>query len=192
VVEVAVTVGDLGWARDAANRLSATASTREAPMLAAASLACAGAVRLAEQQPSEALRALRQAWSAWTELQAPYEAARTRVLIGRACRALGDEDSAVLEFAAARWTLEQLGAVEDLARLDALRAPAATAPPDGLTLRELQVLRLVATGATNRAVADELFLSEKTVARHIANIFTKLGCSTRAAATAYAYRRSLV
>jgi DNA-binding NarL/FixJ family response regulator len=114
------------------------------------------------------------------------------VLIGRACRALGDEDSAALEFASARWTFEQLGAVAELERLAALRTPADSAPPDGLTLRELQVLRLVATGATNRAVAAELFLSEKTVARHVANIFAKLGCSTRAAATAYAHRQSLV
>ena len=191
VVEVAVAVGDLDWARAAADRLAAAASAREAPMLAAAAQACAGAVLLGEKKPAEALPVLRRAWSAWMQLQAPYEAARTRVLIGRACHELGDADSAVLECAAARWTFEQLGAVTDLARLEPDRAPAGP-PPHRLTLRELQVLRLVATGATNRAISEDLFLSEKTVARHVANIFVKLGCSTRAAATAYAHRHALV
>ena len=97
-----------------------------------------------------------------------------------------------MEFDAARRVFDQLGAAPDLARVDAL-APA-TAPPaaGGLTAREVQVLRLLATGKTNRAIAADLFLSEKTVARHVANIFAKLGLSSRSAATAYAYEHDLV
>jgi DNA-binding NarL/FixJ family response regulator len=105
---------------------------------------------------------------------------------------LGDEDGALLEFDASRWVFQQLGAAPDLARVEALLRLASAAAPGGLTTRELQVLRLVATGRTNRAIAADLFLSEKTVARHISNIFTKLGISSRAAATAYAYQHDLV
>jgi DNA-binding NarL/FixJ family response regulator len=114
------------------------------------------------------------------------------VLVGLACRALGDEDTAEMELDAARWVFEQLGAATDVARVTALSRRPAAVSPGGLTLREVQVLRLVATGATNRAIAGELFLSEKTVARHVANIFTKLDLSSRAAATAYAYEQHLV
>jgi DNA-binding CsgD family transcriptional regulator len=193
-VEVALTVGDLAAAREAADRLAVAAARRQAPMLTASSLQCTGAVLLAEKQAREAVPLLRRAWTAWQELDAPYDAARTRVLLGRACRELGDADAAALEFAAARWVFEQLGAVTDLAQLAAVAGSgrAAAAPPDGLTLREVQVLTLVATGATNRAIAGQLFLSEKTVARHVANIFVKAGLSSRAAATAYAYRHRLV
>ncbi len=195
LVEVALAAGDVAAAREAVDGLTEAASLRQAPMLAAAAATSAGAVLLAEHRWAEALRSLRQAFAGWQELHAPYEAARTRVLLGRTCRALGDEDSAALEFAAARWSFEQLGAVGDLARLDDLQRPSrheSARPPDGLTLRELEVLRLVATGATNRAIAGTLFLSESTVARHVANIFTKLGCSSRSAATAYAHRHALV
>ena len=123
----------------------------------------------------------------WQQVEAPYVAARVRVLIGLACRALGDDDGGGLELDAARAVFEQLGAAPDLARIDALAEGAAPAHRHGLTPRELQVLRLVAAGKTNKAIAAELFLSEKTIDRHVSNIFTKLDVPSRAAATAYAY-----
>jgi len=148
-----------------------------------------GAVLLAEGNPAAALSICRTAWALWRELQVPYEAARTQVLIAQACRALDDNDSADLELTAAcRW-FEHLGASVDLARLKSGGAPPRRAA--GLTPRELQVLRFIATGITNRAIADALGLSEKTVARHISNIFNKLDVSTRAAATAYAFEHRL-
>jgi DNA-binding NarL/FixJ family response regulator len=122
----------------------------------------------------------------------PYEAARARVLIGLACRQLGDEETAEMELDAASWTFGQLGAVPDVVRAQSFSRRAAAKPAGGLTGRELEVLRLVATGKTNRSIAADLFLSEKTIARHVSNIFTKLGLSSRAAATAYAYEHDLV
>ena len=123
------------------------------------------------------------------ELEAPHQAARVRLLIGVACRDLRDGASAELEFEAARGTLEQLGARPDLERL--ARAAGSTRP-GGLSRREREVLTLVAAGKTNRAIATELFISEKTVARHVSNIFTKLRLSSRAEATAYAFKHGLV
>ena len=114
-----------------------------------------------------------------------------RVLVGLACRALGDEDTAALELDAARSVFEQLGAAPDLARVDAL-SRSGVRRRSGLTPRELQVLRLVAAGATNKAIAAELVLSERTVDRHVSNILTKLRVPSRAAATAFAYERKLV
>ncbi|MPZ16142.1 MAG: DNA-binding response regulator, partial [Chloroflexi bacterium] len=113
-------------------------------------------------------------------------------LIGLCCRALGDEDGAEMEIDAARWVFQQLGAAPDLARVDALSQRTAARAAGGLTAREVEVLRLVAAGKTNRTIAAELFLSEKTVARHVSNIFTKLDLSSRAAATAYAYEHHLI
>lgn len=139
-----------------------------------------------------ALAALRRAWSEWQELEAPHEAASTRALIGLACRGLGDEDGAAMELDAARWAFQELGAVPDVARMDALSRTAAPKDTGGLTARELEVLRLVAAGKTNRTIAADLFLSEKTIARHVSNIFVKLGVSSRAAATAHAYEHDLV
>jgi DNA-binding CsgD family transcriptional regulator len=139
-----------------------------------------------------ALAVLRGAWTAWQELEAPYEAARVRVLLGLACRELGDQEGAELELDAARGVFQQLGAVPDLARVQALSRKAAPKAAGGLTGREVQLLRLVAAGKTNRAIAAELVLSERTVDRHVSNIFTKLGVSSRAAATAYAYQHQLI
>jgi DNA-binding NarL/FixJ family response regulator len=113
-------------------------------------------------------------------------------MMGMACRELGDGESAEMEFDAARWVFQDLGAAPDLARVEALSRRRAGRHAGGLTVREAQVLRLVATGKTNRAIAADLFLSDKTVARHLANIFTKLGLSSRSAATAYAHRNGLV
>ncbi len=153
---------------------------------------------LAEGDGRSALASLRQAWARWHELEAPFEAARVRVLIGRACRALGDEATAQIEFEAARRAFDQLGAGPDLAGVEAeLRAAfAAPAGPEpgnaaGLTAREIEVLRVIAAGKSNRAIAETLGISEKTVARHVSNIFLKLDVSSRAAATAFAYEHGL-
>ena len=134
--------------------------------------------------------ALRAAWVLWRDLRVPYEAARTRVLLGRACRAAGDEDGAQLELDAARAIFARLSAGTDLAEVERLLG--GTGAAGGLTPREAEVLRLVATGRTNRAIAEELVLSEKTVARHLSNIFAKLDVGSRAAATAWAYEHRIV
>ena len=135
-----------------------------------------------------ALVALRRAGETWLALEAPYEIARTRVLVGEACRLLGDEEAAVLEHDAARSIFERLGAKPDLARFEAPSTGDAT----GSRARELEVLRLVAAGKTNREIAASLVISEHTVARHVQNIFAKLGLSSRAAATAFAFEHDLV
>ena len=124
-------------------------------------------------------------------MDAPYESARTRMLIGRAYLAMGDEDAAAMELDAARWAFERLGAEPDLAAIESLVPSAAVQPAEGLTGREVEVLALVATGMTNRQIATELVISEKTVARHLSNIFVKLGVTSRAAATAYAFQHDL-
>jgi DNA-binding CsgD family transcriptional regulator len=151
-----------------------------------------GAVELAEGNAQAALGSLRRAWQVWEQVEAPHLAAQLRVLIGLACRSLGDEDGSRLELDAARAVFEELEAAPDLARLDALMAGASPGRAHGLTRRELEVLRLVAAGKTNKAIAASLFLSEKTVDRHVSNIFTKLDVPSRAAATAYAYEHKLV
>ncbi len=190
--EILLSAGDVAKARAAADELAAIATELDAPLLRAASAHTTGAVLLAEGDARGALAALRHAWTVWREMEAPYEAARARVLVGVACRVLGDEDAAEMEMDAAGRVFRQLGATTDLARVDALSPKAIPAAAAGLTAREVQVLGLVATGKTNRAIAGELRISEKTVARHVSNIFTKLGLSSRAAATAYAYQHDLL
>ena len=191
-VEIMLAADDVHAARGAADELTQLAGDLAAPLLGAVAAHARGAVLLAEDDPRTALDALRGAWAAWQDLEVPYEAARVRVLIGLACRELGDEDSAEMELDAARWVFQQLGAAPDLARVEALSGRAAARAAGGLTERELQVLRLVAAGETNKAIAADLFLSERTVDRHMSNIFTKLGVSSRAAATAYAYQHHLL
>jgi DNA-binding NarL/FixJ family response regulator len=161
-------------------------------MLAAMVEQARGAVDLAEGDAQAALGSLRRALQQWLDLGAPYEAARVRTLVGLACRALGDEDTAAMELEAARSAFAQLGAEPDVARVDTLRRSGAAADVHGLTPRELQVLRLVAAGTTNKAIAAELVLSERTVDRHVSNILMKLRVPTRAAATAFAYEHKLV
>jgi DNA-binding CsgD family transcriptional regulator len=195
-VEIALTADDIVTARESADRLAAMAAQADAPLLQAMALRADGAVRLAEGDVEGALGVLRRAWEAWAALDAPYDAARVRVLTAAACRALGDADGATSEADAARDVFTRLGATPDLAWLDADTGTAAGAgaaqPPAGLSAREIEVLRLVAAGLTNRAIADALTISERTVDRHVSNIFTKLDVSTRAAATAFAYRYGLV
>ena len=191
-VEITLAAGDVASARAGAEELAQTAASLDVAALRAVAGVAMGAVRLAEGDAPAALEVLRRAWREWQELDAPYEAARTRVLLGLACRALGDEDGAALELDAARWVFTGLGAPTDAARVDALVGASTPAAPGGLTAREVQVLRLVAAGRTNRAIAGDLFLSEKTVARHLSNIFAKLDVASRSAATAYAYEHGLV
>ena len=187
-VEVLLEAEDVGAARAAADELAGIAAQLDAPYLNALAAHASGAVLLAEGDPRAALTALRDAHRSWRDLDAPHPAARVRLLIAVACRELGDGASAELEFAAARGVLEELGAAPDLERLARL---AGSPRPGGLSRREREVLILVAAGKTNRAIAAELFISEKTVARHVSNIFTRLGLSSRAAATAYAYKHGL-
>jgi DNA-binding CsgD family transcriptional regulator len=191
-VEIMLAVGDLQAARDAAGELTEIAESYDTLALRAVADHARGAVLLAEGDARAAVVALRGAWQAWRELEVPYEAARVRVLVGLGCRALGDEEAAAMELEAARTVFAQLGAAPDLARLEALAHPEAAWKAHRLTERELQVLRLVATGATNHAIASQLFVAEKTVDRHVSNIFTKLGVASRAAATAYAYQHRLL
>jgi DNA-binding NarL/FixJ family response regulator len=150
-----------------------------------------GAVALDRGDARAAVGPLRRSLETWQRVGAPYLAARLRVLVSRACRALGDEEGAALELEAARAVFQELGAAPDLARLDVGEPVPGGASP-GLSSRELQVLRLVAAGKTNKAIAAELFLSERTVDRHVSNIFAKLGVPSRAAATAFAYEHKLV
>jgi DNA-binding CsgD family transcriptional regulator len=191
-VDIMLAVHDVPAAHAAADELSKIAGELDSPFLRAASAHATGAVLLAKGDARSALLALRAAAAAWREFPVPYEGARSGVLVGLACRALGDEDAAELELDAARQTFETLGAVPDLVRLREVRKQRSLDSADRLTPRELEVLRLVAAGKTNRAIADELGISEKTVARHVSNIFMKLDLPTRAAATAYAYKHDLV
>ena len=191
-VEIILTTGDVAGARRAADELADLAEALDSPYLRAASGHATGSVLLAEGNPLAALTALHSAAAIWHTLDAPYEAALGRVLIAQACRALGDEDSAAVDLDAARRAFIRLGAAPALARLDELDGKSEPKAAGGLSPREVEVLRLVAAGKTNRGIASELVLSEKTIARHISNIFIKLGVSTRAAATAYAYEHNLV
>ena len=189
-VDVLLAAGDVAAARAAADELAGLAGTRELPLLDALAAAATGAVLLAEGEPVAALPRLRGACAGWRALDVPYEEARARLQVGLACRALGDTDAADLEIGAARATFERLAARPDLARLD--RLTAGGRPGAGtLSAREREVLRLVATGRTNREIASALVISEHTVGRHLQNIFAKLGLSSRAAATAYAYEHDL-
>ena len=186
-VEITLAAGEVESARRACLELEVIATGYESAMLGALVAHARGAVHLAEGESREALVSLRKAGGTWHALDAPYEIARTRVLIGDACRLLGDEEAAVLEHDAARDIFARLGATPDLARFEV-----STRASHGLSGRELEVLRLVAAGRTNREIASSLVISEHTVARHVQNIFAKLGLSSRAAATAFAFEHDLV
>jgi DNA-binding NarL/FixJ family response regulator len=192
LIEVMLATGSISAARLAADEMAQMAGEIRAPLLLAMAERAQGAVLLAEGDPLAALASLRPSAAAWQALDAPYDAARTRVLIGLACRALGDPDAATLELDAAANTFGALGAGPDLARVEALLHERAAPLAGGLTAREVEVLRLVASGKTNREVAADLVISERTVARHVSNIFDKLGVPSRAAATAYAYEHGLI
>jgi ATP/maltotriose-dependent transcriptional regulator MalT len=186
-VEIALAAGEVDEARTACLEFDELARRYESAMLDAIVAHAQGAVALAEGDAQSALARLRRAQRIWLELDAPYEVARARELIARACCGLGDDEAGTLELEAARELFERLGAAPDLARVS---TPAAST--HGLSGREVEVLRLVASGMSNRAIASTLVISEHTVARHVQNIYTKLGLSSRAAATAFAFEHELV
>lgn len=190
-VEIMLTVGELDEARVACDELGRISARYESDLLSALVAYARGSVAVAEGDPERALPLLRDALQRWQEVEVPYDAARTRVLIAHACGMLGDEEAAALELEAAREAFARLGATPDLARVDAL-AGGTDAPTHGLTARELEVLRLVAAGRSNREIAAALVISEHTVARHLQNIFAKLDVSSRTAASAFAYEHDLV
>ena len=189
-VTIMLAAGDLAGARAGAEELEEAAARFGATLVRARAFRAMGAVQLEEGDARGALEKLRAAWSAWKELDALYEIARTRVLLGKACRALDDHDGASMHFDAARAAFSTLGAAPDLTALAKLDKPRAG---DGtLSARELEVLNLISSGSTNREIANALVISERTVARHLSNIFTKLDVSSRTAASAYAFKHGLV
>lgn len=191
-VEVLLAAGDLAGARETCDELEATAAGYGSQMLAAVAAQSRGTVLVAADEPEDALPLLRRALEQWHGLDVPYEAARVLVLVGQASRALGDEEGAHSEWAAARETFADLGARPALERLDAQVAGDADRDTCGLSERQLEVLQHLAAGRTNREIADALVISHRTVERHVSDIFTKLDVSSRAAATAYAYEHDLV
>jgi DNA-binding CsgD family transcriptional regulator len=188
--EIALAAGDPDLAEEACAEVGDLAGRYRSDGFVALQRSTRAACLLTGGRPEEALPLLRSSARSWRELGMPYEAARTGVLAARACEALGDLDGARRELDAAAAVFERLGAAGDLAEVATLRGRARDA--DGLTRRELEVLAEVASGSTNRAIAERLVISEKTVARHLSNIFVKLGCSSRTAAAAYAFERGLV
>ncbi len=191
-VEILLAAGDLEHPGAAATELSEIARALGAPLLSATSAHATGAVLLAAGNIADASMSLRQAWDIWRDLEMPYEEAHTCLLIAAVCEQRGDQDGRRLELENARRLFRQLNAESCLARI-AEQAKRGTRQPVGsLSEREVQVLRLLASGKTNRAIADELFISEKTVARHVSNIFDKLGVSSRTGATAWAFQHNVI
>jgi DNA-binding CsgD family transcriptional regulator len=190
-VRILLAAGDVDSARLAGEELTLLAVDLAAPFLQAIAEHCQGTVAVAQGQPAEGVGPLRSCLGAWLAFQAPHEEALTRIELGTAYHDLGDHDSGQLEFDTARTLLVGLGAAPDLARLD-MAASIPVAIRGDLSLRELQVLRLLATGETNRSIAESLYISIRTVDRHVSNLYTKLGVSNRAAATAHAYEHQLI
>jgi DNA-binding CsgD family transcriptional regulator len=188
-VEIALALGDIESARDAHAELQELASVYGSVLLDATAAHAQGALLLAGGDAAGSLESLRRAARAWQDIDAPYELARTQSLIALACRELGDADGADLALESARDAFAELGAAPDVVRLDSI---AGAGDEHGLTRRELEVLRLVAAGKSNRQIAADLVISEHTVARHVQNIFAKLGVSSRTAAGAFAYEHRLV
>jgi DNA-binding CsgD family transcriptional regulator len=191
-IEIMLARGDTQEAQTACRELENIARIFDTGVPGAIAAQARGALALAEGDAEAALASLRRAFAVWQRLEAPYAAARVRLLLGLACRALGDEDGAGLEIDAVRAIFGRRGAAPDHARIEALSKGASHHNSHRLTPRELEVLRLVAAGATNRKIAEQLLLSEKTVDRHVSNIFGKLDVPSRAAATAFAYRHKLI
>jgi DNA-binding NarL/FixJ family response regulator len=191
-VWIELALGDVAAARALVDELAErSVAGHRTPLLEAIATRADGIVRLAEGDPRTALPILRRAFDQWRALDAPYEAARVRVQISQACRDVGDSDGASLELTAARDVFRSLGADPDAAVIDAI-AGVPPPVPGGLSPREVEVLRLLAGGAMNREIAETLGISERTVDRHVSNIYTKLNVSSRAAATAFAYQHDLV
>jgi DNA-binding CsgD family transcriptional regulator len=188
-VEILLAGGDATHARIACGELAAISDEYDSDMLRALAARALGTVELFEGDAPAALIALRRSWRLWQELGVPYEAASARVQVALACRTLGDHDAFAMELDAARGVFEHLNASPDIARVAALTG---RGERHGLTSRELEVLRLVAAGQSNRQIAEQLVISEHTVARHVQNILAKLAVPTRTAAGAFAFTHGLV
>jgi DNA-binding CsgD family transcriptional regulator len=191
-VEVLLAIGDVQGARAACEELNALAQAFDTDALRATAAQAQAGLALADGDTVGAMGPLRWALDIWIRLEAPYQAARVRVLIGCACGALGDDETKQTELAVARSTFEQLGAQPELARLNALDTRTRLRHGRPLTSRELDVLRLISTGSTNKAIAARLHLSGRTIDRHVGNILRKLDVPSRAAAIAYAYDHKLL
>lgn len=191
-VEIMLEVGDPDAARSADRELEQIAKHQSNEVLGAMSAQAHGALMVAQDDAAAALIPLRRAMAVWQSLSASHEVARVRMLVASACRALGDDDAASREMEAAHRVFDELGAAPDLARLTKAPGGRATAgEAHGLTEREVEVLRLVAAGKSNREIGAALFISEHTVARHVQNIFAKLGVTSRTAAGAFAFEHDL-
>ncbi len=199
-VEIMLAASEIVEARQAANELGAIAESMGVAILGAIASHAQGAVLLAEGDAHAAIDPLRRAQDVWRRAGAPYLSARVRVVVARAFAALGDDDGAALERSAAKTVFVELGAAPDIATVDSLatgkpsgkQGGRADVQAHGLSVRELEVLRLVASGKTNKVIGRELFVSEKTVDRHVSNIFAKLVVSSRASATAWAFKNGIV
>ena len=189
--EIMLAINDFDAARAACGELAEISERCDSDLLRAYVADARGAVELAAGDAAAALPILREAFQAWQRLEAPYEAARTRVLVGQTCRALGDEDGFLFELEAAGEAFERLGAEPDVVAVDALLGRTADPTEHGLTARELDVLRLVSAGKSNKEIAAELVISEHTVARHLQNVFRKLDVQSRTAASAFAFEHGL-
>ena len=190
LVETLVAAGKLGPARAHAEELTERAAQIGAPLIEATALDATGRLLLAERKPQAARSILREALVIWQRLASPYQAARTRRMLGEAQLSLGETAAARADIAAAQEVFVRLGAEPDAALAAALLAN--DRDTGGLTAREVEVLALVAEGETNRQIAASLAISQHTVARHLSNIFDKTGTSNRTEASIHAQKAGLV
>ncbi|HET7050515.1 MAG TPA: response regulator transcription factor [Solirubrobacteraceae bacterium] len=188
--EIAISGGDLPTATAASQELGAIAREYGSVALEAAAAFAQGRVELAADHTTLALASLHRAWELWQAADCPFEAAEGRRALGLACAAVGDADGAELALSSSLAVFDRLGAAAESARTAELLG--ARPPVAGLTAREIEVLRLVAAGKSNREIATELYLSVKTVSRHLSNIFCKTDVSSRTAAAAFAYEHGLI
>jgi DNA-binding CsgD family transcriptional regulator/TolA-binding protein len=190
-IEIMLVHDKIAEARSAVDELDTVAEKYGTTFLEAITTYCRGAVFLKEGDLAAAIDSLSKSLNFLNDLNAPYEAAAARLLLGIAYRAQGDQDTAAMELAAARWIFKELEALPDLEKVEALLNIKNEPDLHGLTLRELQVLRLVSEGETNKAIAGKLFISERTVERHLSNIFNKLQVNSRTEATTFAYKHKI-
>ncbi|WP_286670494.1 LuxR C-terminal-related transcriptional regulator [Fodinibius salsisoli] len=191
-IEIMLEAAELQSAEDSADELAGIAAELDSPFLIAIAEQSTGNVLLRKSKPREAIKKLRHCWQLFNKVEARYESARTQRLMGLAYLKLNDHDTAKIEISAARAVFQQLGATTDIHKVDSLIPKHESDKTHGLTPRELEVLQILATGKTNKEIANELFISERTVDRHVSNILGKFGVDSRAAATAYAYEHDMI
>jgi DNA-binding CsgD family transcriptional regulator/tetratricopeptide (TPR) repeat protein len=191
-VEIMLAAGNIEAAKAGHEELATIAETLGSLLLKGVALRSRGAILLAEGNATDALATFAKVWEYWSTLEVPYETARLRLLSAQASKQAGDEHTANLEFDAARHVLEQLGADHDFKMLQVLSRSTPDETPGGLSPREVEILTLVAKGKSNREIASDLVISERTVARHMSNIFNKLDVASRTAASAFAFENDLV